>query len=296
MNVQSRLQGVVLMLLALTVGVAAAAQAEEPPLRVMTFNVRYGNAADGADSWEHRKEILLQTIRAFDPDLLGTQELIAMQGDYLTQNLPGYKLVGVGRDDGQRKGEFSAILLRTERFDVLDSGTFWLSETPDKVGSKSWDSSLPRIATWVRLRDRKASGAELVYLNTHWDHRGNQARVESGRIIRDWLASHAAGAPAIVTGDLNVTDDHAGYHALVASPRPPALFDVYRQVHPQAGPDEATFHGFKGGQRGRRIDFILATAGVKTVEAAIDRTSRDGRYPSDHYPVTAVLSIERTAK
>lgn len=267
-----------------------AARADESPLRVMTFNLRYATAADGANAWEKRKDILLETIRQFGPDLLGTQEMLAVQGDYLTENLKGYKLVGVGRDDGQRAGEFSAILFKTERFELLDSGTFWLSETPDKVGSKSWDSSLPRIATWVRLRDRLQNGRELCYLNTHWDHRGNQARVESGKIIRNWLAQHAAQLPAIVTGDLNVTDDHPGYAALVtADGPPPLLHDVFRQVHSTPGPEEATFHNFGGNRKGRRIDFILATPELVGIEAAIDHTNREGRYPSDHYPVIAVL-------
>lgn len=273
-----------------------SAQAAEPLLRVMTFNLRYATASDGDNSWKNRKEILLETIRQFGPDLLGTQETLAVQADYLTENLPGYKLVGVGRDDGKRAGEFSAILYKADRFEAIDSGTFWLSETPDKIGSKSWDSSLPRIATWVRLRDRTSEGRELCYLNTHWDHIGNQARVESGKIIRAWLARHAAGLPAIVTGDLNVTDDHPGYLALVSSDAPaPALHDIFRQVHPTAGPEEATFHNFGGNRKGRRIDFILASPELKGVEAAIDYTNRDGRYPSDHYPVTAVLQIERPA-
>jgi endonuclease/exonuclease/phosphatase family metal-dependent hydrolase len=285
----------VLAVLVLPAGRSAAA--EKALLRVMTFNLRYATAADGANSWKHRKEILLETIRQFGPHLLGTQEMLALQGDYLTENLPGYKLVGVGRDDGQRQGEFSAILFQQERFELVDSGTFWLSETPDKVGSKSWDSSLPRIATWVRLRDRNNEGREMCYLNTHWDHRGNQARVESGKIIRGWLAQHAAQVPAVVTGDLNVTDDHPGYRALVAADGPPPLLhDVFRQAHPAAGPDEATFHNFAGSRKGRRIDFILATPELMAVDAAIDHTNRDGRYPSDHYPVTAVLRMTQVAE
>jgi endonuclease/exonuclease/phosphatase family metal-dependent hydrolase len=272
--------------------VAASAAAAESDLRVMTFNLRYATAADGANAWDKRKEILLGTIQAFHPDLLGTQEMLAMQGDYLTEHLPGYKLVGVGRDDGKRKGEFSAILYRADRFELVDSGTFWLSETPTVVGSKSWDSSLPRIATWVRLRDRQNSNRPLCYLNTHWDHRGNQARVESGKIIRRWMAEHADGAPAIVTGDLNVHDDHPGFRTLVDPSGPtPLLHDVYRQVHPAADPNEASFHNFSGKTAGQRIDFILATPELKGIEATIDHTNRDGRYPSDHFPITAVLAL-----
>jgi endonuclease/exonuclease/phosphatase family metal-dependent hydrolase len=264
--------------------------AGEAALRVMTFNIRYASAADGENAWDKRKELLLATIRAFDPDLLGTQEVLAEQADFLAEHLAGYTLVGVGRDDGKRRGEFSAILLRIKRFELLASGTFWLSETPEVAGSKSWDSSLPRIATWARLRDRAAGGRELVFLNTHWDHRGDEARTQSGKIIRKWLAENARGAAVVVTGDLNVADSHAGYRSLVdPAGGEPRLADAYRVVHPGEQQDEATFHGFSGRRSGRRIDFILVSRQLDAREAAIDRTSRDGRYPSDHFPVTAVL-------
>jgi len=276
----------VFVVLSLATLVAAA----DVPLRVMSFNLRYATAADGANAWEKRKEVLLETIVAFKPDLLGTQETLALQADFLTEHLKDYALVGVGRDDGKRKGEFSALLYKASRFEAVDSGTFWLSETPGVPGSKSWDSSLPRIATWVKLRDRQNGNREFLYLNTHWDHRGNQARIESGKLIRKWLAEHAAGLPAIVTGDLNVNDTHAGFLALTATGDGPVrLTDAYRQVHPETKPDEASFHNFSGNQAGRRSDFVLITPEWKASEATIDHTNREGRYPSDHYPVTAVL-------
>jgi endonuclease/exonuclease/phosphatase family metal-dependent hydrolase len=160
-----------------------SALAGDATLRVMTFNIRYASAPDGDNSWDKRKSLLLDVIRKFNPDLLGTQEVLASQADFLSRELEGYALVGVGRDDGQRKGEFSSLLYKTARFEARDSGTFWLSESPEVAGSKSWDSSLPRITTWARLRDKDTRG-ELLFLNTHWDHRGKQARIEAGRIIR----------------------------------------------------------------------------------------------------------------
>lgn len=269
---------------------AAAPAAGGAQLRVMTFNLRYATAPDGENVWDNRKDVLLETVRAFRPDLLGTQEVLALQADFLAENLKDYTLVGVGRDDGKRRGEFSAVMFKSSRFEPIASGTFWLSETPDLPGSKSWDSALPRIATWVKLRDRTHGGTEICYLNTHWDHRGNQARVESAKIIRRWISEHAQNMPTIMTGDLNITEDHEGYRTLVSSEAPaPQLRDVFRQVHPQPGPEEATFHNFAGGRRGRRIDFIFASPDFTAVEAAVDHMNRDGRYPSDHYPVTAVL-------
>ncbi len=275
--------------------ISAQASADEVLLRVMSFNLRYATAADGENSWPNRKDVLLETIRKFDPDLLGTQETLAVQADFLVANLPGSTLVGVGRDDGKRQGEFSALLFKKARFDLIDSGTFWLSETPEKVGSKSWDSSLPRIATWVRLRDKSDGGREICYLNTHWDHRGNQARVESAKIIRRWISEHAPDSLAIVTGDLNITEDHEGYRTLASTSDAPCLRDVFRLLYPQQGPEEATFHNFSGKRGGRRIDFIFASPQATPIEAGIDYTNRDGRYPSDHYPVTAVLRIDKPA-
>jgi endonuclease/exonuclease/phosphatase family metal-dependent hydrolase len=271
---------------------SAPASAAEALLRVMTFNLRYATAADGENSWPNRKDLLLETIRQFDPDLLGTQETLAVQADFLAQNLPGSTLVGVGRDDGKRQGEFSALMFKKARFDLIDSGTFWLSETPEKIGSKSWDSSLPRIATWARLRDKANGGREICYLNTHWDHRGNQARVESAKIIRRWISKHAPDSVAIVTGDLNITEDHEGYRTLASTSEAPLLRDVFRALHPRQDAEEATFHNFSGKRAGRRIDFIFVSPQATPVDAGIDHTNRDGRYPSDHFPVTAVLRIE----
>lgn len=283
---------VVVLALLLLVGVVplfATRSLAAETLRVMTFNIRYGSAGDGDDAWDNRKDLLVETIRGFDPDLLGTQEVLAMQADFLGEQLSDYTLVGVGRDDGKRAGELSAVLFKTKRFELLDSGTFWLSETPDAVGSKSWDSSLPRIATWVKLADRQAEGRKLVFLNTHWDHRGRQARIEAGRIIRRWLDEHAAGRPTIVTGDLNVTESHEGIAAMVADGADPPLHDIYRAAHPEPADDEATFHGFSGRRSGRRIDFILTSPHWTASSVTIDHANRDGRYPSDHYPVEAVL-------
>ncbi|MEX0977823.1 MAG: endonuclease/exonuclease/phosphatase family protein [Pirellulales bacterium] len=279
--------------LGLALVAAAKGISADEIVRVMTFNIRYGTADDGESSWDKRKELLVDTIRNFDPDLLGTQEVLAMQVDFLVEHLEDYTLVGVGRNDGKRRGEFAAALFKSRRFEPIDSGNFWLSETPETPGSKSWDSSLPRIVTWVKLRDRQADGKEIYFVNTHWDHRGQVARVESGKLIRKWLSEHARGTSVIMTGDLNVTDSHEGFRALVSDEGEPRLADVYRQVHPEPHPEEASSHGFSGRKNGRRIDFILATPDWKASEATIDRTNRDGRYPSDHYPVTAVLHANR---
>jgi endonuclease/exonuclease/phosphatase family metal-dependent hydrolase len=263
------------------------------PIRVMTFNIRYGTANDGPNHWKNRHELVVETIKNFKPDLLGTQEVLSFQADYLTEQLPGYAMVGVGRDDGKRMGEFSSLFYDTERFTLVDSGTFWLSETPNMPGSKSWDASLPRVASWAKLKDNRASGRELVFINTHWDHIGDRARTESGKIIHTWMGEKAANLPTIVTGDFNVNENHPGLAALMSSPSDSLkLQDAFRIVHPKQADDEATFHGFRGRTKGRRIDFILTSPQFQAIEATIDRTERDGRYPSDHYPVTAILEYK----
>jgi endonuclease/exonuclease/phosphatase family metal-dependent hydrolase len=269
---------------------AATAGAADAALKTMAFNIRYGKAPDGENAWPKRQELLFETIARYDPDLIGFQEVLADQRDALEARMPGHAFAGVAREDGKRQGEFACLAYRRDRFDLLATGDFWLSETPAVAGSKSWDSSLPRICTWVRLRDRK-TGRELLFANTHFDHRGVQARLESARLLATKLPQLAAGAPAILTGDLNLNEDSPAYAVLTRPERPRALrwIDAYRTVHPRRSPEEASFGGFKGTTKGSRIDFVFHTEHFRATAAEIDRFSREGRYPSDHYPVTAVL-------
>ena len=261
------------------------------PLRVMSLNVRTGTAPDGANAWPHRRELLLGTVRAYDPDLLGTQEALKFQNGEIQRVLPGHRFVGVGRDDGTDTGEFSPVYYRAARFELIDSGQFWLSETPDAPGSKSWDSAFPRMATWVRLRDRRDGNRELLFVNTHWDHAGPVARLRSAQVMRQRIRALAGpGTAVIVTGDLNCTEDSEPY-AVVTGRGDDALTltDSHRAAHPDRHTDEATFHGFKGTVAGSRIDFIFHTPQLETLEADINRAHEGPLYPTDHYPVTATL-------
>lgn len=280
------------LMLSTLFSVCRGADEERPALRVMSFNIRYGTADDGPDAWPQRREFVLDVIREFDPDLLGTQEVLDFQAKYLREQLKDHQFVGVGRDDGKSKGEFSAILFRKDRFKLLDSGHLWLSETPDKPGSKSWDSSLPRMATWVKLADRRDGERMLYFYNTHFDHRGEKAREESAVLLRTEVETLGADERVILSGDLNATEVEEPYlifrEGLEAETVP--LLDPFRVLHPDPGTDEATFHGFKGEKRGRRIDFILNSPHFTPRKAEIIRANRDGRYPSDHFPVTAVVS------
>ncbi len=270
-------------------------------LRVMSFNLRYGTARDGDNHWDKRKEFVAETIAAFSPDLLGTQETLGFQKDYLNEKLPAYTSLGVGRDDGGDTGEMTALFYKTERFEKLDEGHFWLSETPDVTGSISWDSSLTRMASWVRLKDRRGqSDRPILFINTHFDHKGKKAREESAKLIRQTASVLGKGCDIILTGDFNAAVDSLPYQRLFDesqrdppgsdSPRPRLFTDTYRQVAPMDQPGEATFSGFRAGVvDGSRIDWIAVAGGIDVLAANIDRTSRDGRTPSDHYPVTAIL-------
>jgi arylsulfatase A-like enzyme/endonuclease/exonuclease/phosphatase family metal-dependent hydrolase len=255
-------------------------------------------ARDGENHWERRKEFLIETIQAFDPDLLGTQETEGFQRDYLAQHLPQYDYLGVGRNDGRESGEMMALYYKKERFEKLAGDHFWLSETPDQVGSKSWDSSLPRMVTWVQLRDRhRAESPPILFLNTHFDHLGARTRVESARLLRRQVAALGQGCSVIVTGDFNAGEDSEPYRALFApvEEQPSPLVDTFRVAHPQRGPNEGTFSGFKADAiGGARIDWIGISRDWQLVQAEIDRTARDGRTPSDHFPVTAMLRAKPT--
>lgn len=262
-------------------------------VRVMSFNIRYGTANDGENHWDKRKDFLVETIKAFNPDLLGTQETLGFQRDYLAEKLSGYEALGVGRDDGKEKGEMTALYFKRSRFEKLDGGHFWLSETPDIPGSKSWDTSLTRMVSWVKLRDRlQPKARSLVFFNTHFDHRGQQARVESAKLIRRKVEDAAKTCRVIVTGDFNAGEDSQPYQAFfgLADDKASPLRDAYRTTHPKREANEGTFSSFKASEiSGQRIDWIGVSREWKVVKAEIDRTQRDGRTPSDHFAVSAVL-------
>jgi len=292
------------MLAAAAVG-GGAGRGDTPagePVRVMSYNIRYGTAADGENAWPARREFLAETIRQFDPDLLGTQETLRFQRDELLALLPQFKAAGVGRDDGRDRGEMAAIFWRTDRFARLDGGDFWLSPTPDVVGSKGWDAALPRIATWAKLADTTDSASlPVLFVNTHFDHRGAEARLESATLLRRWIATRGRGCRVILTGDFNAGEGSPPYEALFAAADaglagehagPAGLVDTLRAAvatRAAAGP-EGTFTGFVATNTGgERIDWIACSRNLRVVAAGIDRTSRDGRTPSDHAAVTAVL-------
>jgi endonuclease/exonuclease/phosphatase family metal-dependent hydrolase len=261
-------------------------------LAVMSFNVRYGTADDGADAWPHRGDLALRVVGDFGPDVLGVQEALRFQLDEIGAAFPHLDEIGVGRDDGVEEGEYAAVFFDRTRFDALASGTFWLSDTPDEPGSVSWGNRIPRIVTWVRLRDRSVDRTFYVY-NTHWDHESQSSRERSARALLEHIARRAPADPFLILGDFNAGEDNAAFRSLLEGPTGEGrLIDPFRVRHPDAT-EVGTFNDFEGTSTGERIDAILTSPGWRTREAAIVRSHEVGpdgaRYPSDHFPVTAVL-------
>jgi endonuclease/exonuclease/phosphatase family metal-dependent hydrolase len=261
------------------------------PITVMSFNLRYDNPADGINAWPLRRDRVAGVIRFHGAHVIGVQEVLATMLDDLGALLPTYRRVGVGRTDGKARGEFSAILYDTTRVTALESGTFWLSPTPDVVGSKGWDAALERIATWARLRDLR-TGCTWVHVNTHFDHVGDSARVESARLIRRRLGALAQGAPLTMTGDFNAAPSHPAYETLTAGTLADGSRPLRDALHlsdtPHYGP-VSTWNGFSEIEPERRIDFIFVSDGVRVLRHGILSDRWDGRFLSDHLPVLAAV-------
>ena len=256
-------------------------------VRVMTFNIRYNNPNDGEHAWPHRKERVASVIRFHEADLVGVQEALRGQIDDLEALLPGYAWFGVGRDDGVAAGEFAPVFYRKDRFELLEQATFWLSETPDVPGSKSWDAAITRIVTWGRFRD-KTTGAVFFLFNTHFDHRGEQARTESARLIMTKIKALAGTFPVVVTGDFNVVPTTEAYRIMAEG-----LTDARdRSSTPPHGPD-GTYAGFtvETGEAERRIDYIFVDATVSVRRYGVLADHWKGHYPSDHLPVLAEVVV-----
>jgi endonuclease/exonuclease/phosphatase family metal-dependent hydrolase len=252
-------------------------------LRAMSFNVRVDTAEDGADAWPERVGKVESVVRLHAPAVVGGQEALAHQYEALCDRLSTYEWYGVGRRaDGS--GERVPIGYRTDRFDRLERGTFWLSERPEEAGSVGWDASLPRTATWVRLRER-ASERRLLCCNVHLDHEGSRARAASARLLAGRLPEIADGDPVVLLGDFNCAPDSDPYDQLTEQ------FHDAKAVaeRPHHGPT-GTFHGF-GGEPRERIDYVFVDGvGVRQHATLTDRWD-DGRYPSDHFPVVADLGL-----
>ena len=276
------------LVLSIFCGGLQAKQSKGNALRVMSFNIRLGVANDGENRWDLRKDLVVKTIRDYNPDLLGLQEVFPMQEEYLRKNFPDYLYYGRSRLVNPKDGEACSVMFRKERFEAIKKSTFWLSETENEPGSKSWDSSLPRIANLVGLTDKQAVGKKLIFINTHFDHRGKKAREEAAKIIKNRVSTLEKGVGVVITGDFNSGEGSKPYQFLVGG----NLIDTFRIAHPTRTEKESTFTAWKGRLIGNRIDWVLCSPNFRVLSAEINRTNDNGRYPSDHYPVTVTLNYQ----
>ena len=260
------------------------------PLHVLSFNLRYDNPGDGPNAWSHRREQVAAVFTEHAVDLAGLQEALANQIDDLRRLRPEYDFVGVGREDGRRQGEFSPIFYRRDRFSCEKQGTFWLSPTPETIGSKGWDAALARIATWGVFRDRQTS-RELFFVNTHFDHRGEEARRQSARLLLERIAALAGDRPVIVSGDFNTQEDSPALHRLTAEGGGFKLTNSERVSQTPHVGGQDTFNGFGQETRDSVIDFVSVGPGVDVRTHGYYPAIKDGVYVSDHWPVVCELSL-----
>ncbi|GMX62994.1 endonuclease/exonuclease/phosphatase family protein [Paenibacillus elgii] len=258
-------------------------------LNLMTFNLRVNTPVDGGNAWPYRIRHAAAAIKKTAPLVVGTQEgTNAMLLD-LDRELPGYSRLGEGRsgstnEEDRLRDECCAIYYRHDMLAPVASGQFWLSETPDVPGSKSWDSSLPRICTWACF-EVKASGRRFYTFNTHFDHLGQRAREESARLVLERIrhCREEEGIPAVLTGDFNAFPDNPAVVALKER-----LADAFDVLEEEVG---RTFHAYEGGTEGQPIDYLFATEGAEFTRTIVHRERWENVYPSDHYPVEAHVRL-----
>lgn len=271
----------------LTMGTMAA----QVPLKVMTFNIRYNNPDDSLNGWPHRKDKVASEILFYGANTLGVQEALYDQMQDLQQRLPAYKSIGVGRDDGKTKGEYAAIFYDTTRLQLLNSQTFWLSETPTVAGKIGWDGACTRIVTWGKFRDKKTNKV-FFHFNTHFDHMGKIARRESAKFLLQQVHTLAGNTPAIITGDFNAIPSDEPIQIIVNANDPLHLTDSKAiSQTPHFGP-VGTFNGWNIAEmENQPIDYIFLKGKFNILKHASISETWEGRYASDHFAVYAEVVI-----
>jgi endonuclease/exonuclease/phosphatase family metal-dependent hydrolase len=261
-------------------------------LRIMSYNIKYDNPDAGRYAWKNRKDQLSNLIQFYEPAVIGTQEGLLHQLEYLEDELESYKWIGVGRDDGTMSSEFSALFYDSTKVELIPNteNTIWLSETPTKP-SMGWDADFPRILTYGKFRDR-STGKSLWVFNTHFDHVGDTARTNSAKLIADSIASIANERPVILTGDFNAPPEREPYAVLTSDNR--TLQDAFNASDLENVGPNFTFEGFdvRSDNDGRRIDYIFVNDKVDVQKHAIISSFRDFGYPSDHLPVVADIKLK----
>ena len=256
--------------------------------KVITFNIRQDLKRDSINRWENRRGLMARFLKDEDSDIVCMQEVLNRQLLNILSDVPFYDYVGVGREDGKTKGEYSPILYKKDRLELIDSGTFALSETPDSIGTLGWDARYSRIATWANLRF-KESDEVLFVINTHLDNAGRLAKINGMKLILDTIQNLARSEHVLLTGDFNSDESSEVYRV----PSNSKLIDTYHETHNAEGVSYS-FHNFgKTNKNSRRkIDFIFASPDIEVENVNIpEERPVDGIYMSDHNPVICMLEI-----
>ncbi|WP_249306246.1 endonuclease/exonuclease/phosphatase family protein [Lederbergia citrea] len=255
-------------------------------LRIMTYNVRF-DVDSPPNSWEERKKLIVELIQRESPDIIGTQECLYHQVQDLITLMPEYDWVGLGREGGSN-GEYAAIYFKKDRFNVLEYDHFWLSDTPNVIGSYTWGNDIPRMVSWARFLDAK-TGDQFYHLNTHFDHISENARFKGSQLIIERIASLDPVVPIILTGDFNTGVDTEPHQALLKKGN---LIDAWDAADNTTNDHLGSFNGFKDPSGGKeRIDWILFSGNIQTASIKIVDDQPNGLFPSDHFPVVAEMRI-----
>jgi endonuclease/exonuclease/phosphatase family metal-dependent hydrolase len=260
-------------------------------IKVMTFNIRTQTIIDGPNHWNHRKQLVTDVIATNGADIVGLQEARNSQLKHINATLPEYATYEVGRSDGKKQGESCPILYRKDRFSMVKADTFWFSDTPSVAGSKDWGNLPPRICSWVHLVD-KISGIGLYVYNLHLDHLSQNSRAKSIQLLTQEIARRETMDPFIVMGDFNMGLDNPAmqYLSRIGYENPLAkTSDAWQLIHQNRS--IGTRHGFNGDISGPQIDHIRLSSNLQALDVRIDARQRNGRYPSDHFPVVAKLLL-----
>jgi endonuclease/exonuclease/phosphatase family metal-dependent hydrolase len=251
---------------------------------VATYNLRYDNPGDSLDLWKNRLPVMADLIQLYDFDIFGTQEGLNHQLEDLKKEMTGYSYIGIGRDDGNKKGEYSAIFFKVDKFKLITGGNFWLSAVTDKP-NKGWDAAFPRICTWGEFKDLESQKSFFLF-NVHFDHLGEIARKESAKLMVEMVKKIAGKSQAILCGDFNFNENHESY-ALIKSSG--ILNDAYDLAGLRFEPS-GTFNAFDITTHPvGRIDHLFLTPGIQVLRYGILTNTYHGRYPSDHFPVFAEI-------
>lgn len=258
---------------------------KDNPIKVMSYNLRYASNS-GENSWDVRRPVMAQLLNKEKPDIMGIQEGLYHQLKDLHADMPQYDWIGIGRQGGS-KDEYTAVFYNKNKFEPLEYDYFWLSDTPNVIGSKTWGNDITRMVTWVKFEDRKTK-QQFYFMNTHFDHISVPAREKSAELILEKVKELDPQLPVILAGDFNTAPGTKPYQTLISEGFADTMVAAENRINENLG----TFNGFHDPSGGNRIDWIMIKGNISVKETEINNFSKNGQYPSDHFPVISTLIIE----